>query len=84
MSDLSTVATCRGCRRELRGAPYHAGGPAYLPLEEGGGRAVAHYFGGWVCSAACDRKVFREMKEQNVWGSTEERLMQTADQRHAR
>ena len=78
---LPTVATCRGCRRELRGSPYHAGGTAYHP--ETGKRALAHHFGGWVCSAACERKVFSQMKAENVWGSVEARLMASADDRHA-
>lgn len=81
MSDLPTAATCRGCRRELRGSPFHAGGTAYHP--ETGKPVLAQHFGGWVCSAECDRKVFREMKAQNVWGTTEEQLMASADRRHS-
>ena len=73
-------AHCRGCRRELRGSPYYTGKPAYHP--ETGTRALAHYFGGWVCSAACERRVFREMRDAGVWGSTEARLMAAADARH--
>lgn len=75
------IATCRGCRRELQGAPYSTGKPAYHP--ESGKRVLAHYFGGWVCSPGCDQRVFREMKAQNVWGSTEAGLMANAYERHA-
>lgn len=75
-------AECRGCHQELRGAPYYTGKPAYHPVT--GRRALAHYFGGWVCSARCERRVFLEMKAANVWGSTERRLMSEAEDRHAR
>lgn len=66
----------------LRGKPYHLGGQAYLPLPKGGPAKVNHY-GGWVCSPECDQRVFREMRAQNVWGSTEARLMANAYERHA-
>lgn len=52
MSDLPTVATCRGCHRVLNGAPYHTGKPAYIP--ETGEMARANHYGGWVCSRQCD------------------------------
>lgn len=48
-----------------------------------GKRALAHYFGGWVCSPECDQKVFREMRAENVWGSIEATLMGNAYERHA-
>lgn len=76
-------AKCRGCGKELRGHPYYTGKPAYLPLPEGG-RALAHYFGGWVCSASCEIRVFKEMRDANVWGSTEARLTSEAHDRHER
>lgn len=62
MSGLPTVATCRHCRRELRGAPYHTGQPAYFPLPEGG-RVPACYYGGWVCSRSCDWKTCLELEQ---------------------
>ena len=77
---MSDKATCRGCGRELDGAPYYTGKPAYFP--ETGAPAVAHYFGGWVCSANCDIRVFDEMKHANVWNSTERQLRATAHERH--
>ena len=47
-------AECRGCGKALRGTPYYKGGPAYLPLEEGGGQAKVNFYGGYVCSQQCD------------------------------
>jgi len=37
---------------ELRGKPYHLGGPAYHP--DPGGIVKACHYGGWVCSRHCD------------------------------
>ena len=66
---MSAKAECRGCHRELRGSPYHKGGSAYVPGTEtkrrpSGVRALAHHFGGWVCSANCNRRVFKDMEPQ--------------------
>lgn len=47
-------AECRGCGKLLRGTAYHLGGPAYLPLDEGGGQAKVSHYGGYVCSGRCD------------------------------
>jgi hypothetical protein len=73
-------ATCRGCHRELRGSPYYTGKPAFIRPHV---RALAHYFGGWVCSASCEVRVFKDMRDAGVWGSTEARLMASAHDRHA-
>lgn len=48
-------AECRGCARRLIGKPYYMGGPAYIP--ETRERARVNFFGGFVCSLACDRRV---------------------------
>jgi len=45
-------ATCRGCKRILKGDEYCYGGNAFLP--EGGLAKINHY-GGFVCSEDCDR-----------------------------
>lgn len=77
------TAECRGCHRKLEGSPYHQGGSAFVPVEGGRSRrALAHYFGGWVCSARCEIKVFEEMKEAGVWGTVERRLQGAAYDRH--
>jgi hypothetical protein len=73
-------AHCRGCHRQLDGHPYYTGKPAYLP--ESGVRALAHHFGGWVCSAECERRVFRDMQAANVWSSDCARMMAAAYDRH--
>lgn len=78
---MTEKATCRGCHRHLDGAPYHTGKPAYLP--ENGKRALAHHFGGWVCSATCERRIFEAMRAEGVWGSREAELMALASDRHA-
>lgn len=52
MTDLLTIATCRGCGRRLDGHPYHTGRSAYVP--ETGERAKANHYGGWTCSRECD------------------------------
>lgn len=80
MTDIDDKARCRGCHRQLDGHPYYTGKPAYLP--ETGRQALSHYFGGWVCSANCERRVFEDMKQSGVWGSTEARLMANAYDRH--
>ncbi len=47
-------AECRNCGKKLRGTAYMYGGDAYIPLEDGGGRAPANFCGGYVCSYSCD------------------------------
>lgn len=53
------VATCRGCRRQLKGHDYRYGGSAYHP--ETGKRCPSNHFGGFVCSESCDRRVILSM-----------------------
>lgn len=67
-------ATCRGCGRELAGKAFHLGGSAYVPGTKTrsrpyGVKAMDHFYGGYVCSAACNARVFREMTALNVWSS---------------
>lgn len=52
--DAYQGAKCRKCGKQLRGKPYHMGGGALLPLEDGGGRAKVNHYGGYVCSYRCD------------------------------
>lgn len=59
MTDTGTV-TCRGCRRVLRGSPYHLGGHAYHP--DTGETAKANFYGGWVCSRSCDVRASLELE----------------------
>lgn len=80
MTVIEDKAHCRGCRRELEGHPYYTGKPAYLP--ETGVRVLSHHFGGWVCSAQCERRVFEDMKGQGVWGSDIAIMMAAAYDRH--
>lgn len=75
------VAECRGCRRELEGSPYWKGGGAYVPStgRKPRIRAMGHFYGGWVCSASCNRRVFREMQSANVASSEDDRRMRDGD-----
>lgn len=57
---MAEIAECRGCRKELRGSPYHLGGSAYDPVT--GYRAKPNHYGGWVCSPTCDRKASLELE----------------------
>lgn len=45
-------AKCRGCGMTLNGKPYYTGGNAYNPID--GERCKVNYYGGFVCSSACD------------------------------
>jgi len=56
---MSDGAICRGCGQELEGNPYHLGGHAYIPGTRN--RAKVNFYGGWVCSEACDRRACLEM-----------------------
>lgn len=53
------TAVCRGCRRTLRGKPYHMGGDAYLP---DGSQAKFNHYGGFVCSEDCDHRASLEQE----------------------
>lgn len=53
-------AVCRGCGMVLRGKPYGAGGAAYHP--QTGERCPANFYGGYVCSEACDRCASLELE----------------------
>lgn len=53
------TAKCRGCGMALRGKPYHLGGNAYHPRT--GEQAKSNFFGGYVCSYSCDRRVSLDM-----------------------
>jgi ribosomal protein L34E len=83
MSDDET-AKCRGCGRALEGSPYWKGGNAYVPGTKTrnrpyGVRAMGHWYGGWVCSASCNRRVFKDMQSQNVYSSEDARRMLDGD-----
>ncbi len=77
---IEDKAHCRGCHRLLNGHPYYTGKPAYIP--ETGARALSHHFGGWVCSSTCERRVFEQMKAENVWSSDCARMVAAAYDRH--
>lgn len=62
-----TVATCRGCNRELSGKPYYMGGSAYDPKTRE--RCKVNFYGGFVCSRECDYKASRDL-EQTMPGHT--------------
>jgi hypothetical protein len=51
---LREPATCRHCRRTLRGDAFMYGGRAFI-LETGEEAKVNHY-GGFVCSFTCDQR----------------------------
>lgn len=53
------TAVCRGCGRKLIGKPFYRGGGARHPKT--GERCPSNYFGGYVCSETCDRKVLFDM-----------------------
>ncbi len=56
---MSEVATCRGCGKQLRGEPYYKGKPAYL---DNGERAKVCFYGGFVCSEACDYRACSDLE----------------------
>lgn len=63
---MNDVATCRGCGRELDGAPYYLGGPAYDPITKE--RCKVNFYGGYVCSERCDYRASIEL-ENSMPGS---------------
>lgn len=79
-TSLDDIAHCRACKRTLKGSPFWSGQPAYLP--ESDAPALAHHFGGWVCSAQCEIHIFDEMKSAGVWGSVEATKKGNAYDRH--
>jgi hypothetical protein len=52
-------AECRGCGRPLNGTAYYLGGSAYIP--ESGDKAKVNFYGGYVCSRDCDKRVSLDM-----------------------
>jgi len=58
---MTETAVCRGCRKVLRGKSYHMGWPAYDPRT--GERCKVNFYGGFVCSEACDRRVSLELEQ---------------------
>ena len=75
---------CRGCGKTLDGPPYHKGGSAYVTVAGPNGRtrrirALAHFYGGWICSAKCNRRVFAQMSAANVYSSDDARRMRDGD-----
>lgn len=81
---MAETAVCRGCGRELDGKPYHMGGSAYVPgtktrSRPHGVRALSHFYGGYVCSPGCNRRVFSEMQSHNVYSSEDARRMRDGD-----
>lgn len=49
---IEDKAHCRGCKKELAGNPYYAGGYAYDPVTRESAKTC--FYGGWVCSRECD------------------------------
>ena len=56
---MEETAKCRNCGKKLIGKPYHLGGGAYDPKTMD--RIPINFFGGYVCSENCDRKICLEM-----------------------
>jgi hypothetical protein len=53
------IATCRGCERSLKGPPYYMGkGTSALAVS-----ARVNYYGGFVCSRACDISACSELED---------------------
>jgi hypothetical protein len=59
------LAICRGCGRRLKGQDYRYGQPAYIP--ETNERAKVNFYGGFVCSRACDYRASL-VQEQSMPG----------------
>lgn len=57
---MSDKAKCRGCNRELDGEAYYKGGSAYHP--ETRERCPSNFYGGFVCSRACDEQSSLELE----------------------
>lgn len=59
---MSDSAECRGCKLQLIGKPYHLStGAAYHPLTRE--QVTVSFWGGYVCSDGCERRVDRDMKQ---------------------
>ena len=57
---MEETATCRGCRRSLRGKPYRFGGRAFDPRT--GEEVKENFYGGFVCSPSCDHRASLELE----------------------
>lgn len=68
------TAECRSCKRVLRGEPYYRGKSAYFPLDMGGGRVPVNYYGGFVCSENCDRRICLDMQNSMPGAGHSDRL----------
>lgn len=55
------TAKCRGCGRVLLGKPYYMGGAAFIPGPKRE-QAKINFYGGFVCSEACDRRASLELE----------------------
>lgn len=53
-------AECRGCHQALDGKPYYMGGRAYHPVTRE--QAKVNFYGGFVCSSACDHRASLELE----------------------
>lgn len=62
------VATCRGCKKILKGKPYYMGHPAYHP--DTNERCKVNFYGGFVCCENCDRQASLEL-ERSMPGHTQ-------------
>lgn len=81
MDNQTEVARCRNCHAELIGKPDYAGGTAYHPVTKE--RCPRNFYGGFVCSEDCDRKVLFEM-ESSMPGAGIARTLSTFAQRSLR
>lgn len=70
------VATCRHCRRELKGKPYYMGGPAYDPRTNE--RVPVNYYGGFVCSPECDYRASLALESDMPGAGRATRISQQA------
>lgn len=59
METENETAVCRGCGRKLIGKPAEMGEPAFMPITLE--RVPRSYYGGFVCSANCERKVMKSV-----------------------
>lgn len=80
MADPREKATCRWCRRELRGDAYMYGGRAYHP--ETGEECPHNYYGGFVCSRGCDFRASLALEQSMPGhGAGQKRLGQDSQRR---
>lgn len=84
MSNTETAA-CRGCGKELNGPPYYkgrlAGQLVYDPVTKQ--EAKINYYGGYVCSEACDYNASLELERSMPGHIGQKRVGQEAE-RHIR